>query len=210
MFQKIRHIIFDFGGVLLNIDYMKTEKAFQELGVLNFHEKYTQLAQTDLFDALETGKIEPIDFVQQLLSYCRPGTTTQQVIDAWNAMLLDLPLRRLQILEKLRNQFDIYLLSNTNMIHEEKFHHQLKLDHGVPHIGVFFDRFYFSHRIGMRKPHQEAFQFVLDQNNLLPEHTLFIEDSPQHIEGAQKLGIQTIHLTQGMTIEKDIFRPKHA
>ena len=80
---------------------------------------------------------------------------------------------------------------------------------GMPNLGVFFDRVYLSHRVGLRKPMKEIFQLVLDENSLKAEHTLFIDDSIQHIEGAKLLGIQTIHLKKGMTIEEDIFKPKN-
>jgi putative hydrolase of the HAD superfamily len=132
--------------------------------------------------------------------------TEQQVLDAWNAMLLDFPLRRLQILQQLRNYYDLFLLSNTNEIHEEVFNNTLMRQHGIPNIGVFFDKVYMSHRVGLRKPMREIFERVLDDNGLKAEQTLFIEDSPQHIATAKELGIQTIFITNGMTIEKDVFK----
>lgn len=207
--ENIRHIILDFGGVLLNIDYNLTERAFAELGIADFSEKYTQLKQTALFDRLETGRISRTDFITALKEMAGTHLSDHQILAAWNAMLLDLPLRRLQLLQQLRLHYDLFLLSNTNEIHEEAFNRTLKSLTGFDSMAVFFDRVYFSHRIGMRKPDKEVFQHILAENNLATEKTLFIDDSPQHIEGARALGIQTIFLEPGMTIEDNIFRPRH-
>jgi len=207
MIEGIKHIIFDLGGVLLNIDYAKTEHAFHQLGIKNFNAIYTQLNQSHLFDQFEIGAISSDEFIAQLKGQCRDGVTNEDIISAWNAMLLDFPLRRLQILQQLRIHFDLVLLSNTNSIHEQAFHQIIKRTHNVM-LPTFFDRVYLSHRVGLRKPDVAIFQQVLDECGFQPAATLFIDDSPQHIEGAKKLGIQTIHLTKGMTIEQDIFKPK--
>ncbi len=208
MIKGIKHIIFDLGGVLLNLDYGLTEQAFIDAGVKNFGQLYSQLQQSDLFDRWETGRMSRAEFIKAMQDASETPLTEAQVLHCWNAMLLDFPIRRLQILQQLRNHFDLFLLSNTNEIHEEVFNNTLMHDHGIPNIGVFFDRVYMSHRVGLRKPMPEIFLRVLEENNLKPEETLFIEDSPQHIEAANKLGIQTIFLTKGMTIEEDVFKPK--
>lgn len=207
MIKGIRHIIFDLGGVLLNIDYQLTEQAFVQLGIDNFSDIYSQLRQTNLFDELETGKISVTEFYTQLRNNGRIDAEDRQLEQAWNAMLLDMPLRRLQILQQLRIYHDLVLLSNTNEIHEAAFNKIISGTHGYT-LGAFFDRVYYSHRIGMRKPDTEVFEMILNENGFAAEHTLFIDDSPQHIEGAKKLGIQTIWLEKGMTIEEDIFKPR--
>ncbi len=208
MIRNIRHIIFDLGGVLLNIDYALTENAFREAGIGNFGAIYSQLQQTPVFDEFETGKIDEETFIMAMQQAAGCPITKEQIIAAWNAMLLDFPLRRLQILQQLRNYHDLFLLSNTNIIHETAFNNILMQEHRLPGLGVFFDRVYLSHRIGLRKPTKEIFSRVLEENGLLPEHTLFIDDSRQHIEGAKTLGIQTIFLEKGMTIEEHVFKPK--
>lgn len=206
--KNIRHIILDLGGVLLNIDYNKTEQAFTALGITDFAAKYSQLKQTELFDLLETGKIGRTEFLAGIRTMTGPQVTDDQIVSAWNAMLLDLPLRRLQILQQLQLHFDTFLLSNTNEIHEEAFLKTLKSLTGFDSLGVFFDKVYYSHRVGLRKPDAAIFRLILEQNGLTPEKTLFVDDSPQHIEGAKALGIQTILLEPGMTIEEHIFKPK--
>ncbi len=207
MIEGVKHIIFDLGGVLINLDYQRTADAFKEAGFENFNEIYSQLQQESLFDDLETGRIGADEFVKGIQRYS-DTITEEQVINAWNAMLLDFPIRRLQLLQQVRLHYDIVLLSNTNEIHEAAFNKILMDAHGHPNIGVFFDRAYFSHRLGLRKPMPEIFQLVLDENGFKAENTLFIDDSPQHIEGAKTLGIQTIYLEKGMTIEGNIFLKK--
>ncbi len=210
MIKGIKHIIFDLGGVLINLNYQATEQAFANIGLPNFNEIYTQLKQDTLFDDLETGKIDQEQFLKAMRAAAGVPLTNEQVLTAWNAMLLDFPLRRLQILQQLRLHYDLFLLSNTNEIHEEAFNKILYQAHGIPNIGVFFDKVYLSHRVGMRKPNADIFLRVLEDNGLRPEQTLFIDDTPQHIAGAQALGIQTIYLEKGMTIEEHIFKPLNA
>lgn len=206
MIKGIKHIIFDLGGVLLNIDYNLTEQAFVDAGITNFGELYAQLGQTELFDHLEIGKIGTDEFVEALQNISSVPLTREQILHAWNAMLLDFPVRRLQLLQQLRLYYDLVLLSNTNEIHEERFNKILMSDRGIPNIGVFFDRVYFSHRVGMRKPNKEIFERILEECSFKPEHTLFIDDSHQHIATAKELGIQTIYLEKGMTIEETVFK----
>jgi putative hydrolase of the HAD superfamily len=209
MIPGIRHIIFDLGGVLLNLDYSATERAFAELGITNFGALFSQLKQTPLFDDLETGRCSAADFVAALQRAAPElRLTEEQIISAWNAMLLDFPLRRLQLLQQLRLHYDLFLLSNTNEIHEAAFNEILFRTCGYGSIAHFFDKAYLSHRLGMRKPDTEVFLHILEENELKPEHTLFIDDSPQHIDAARSLGIQTIYLGPGMTIEDNIFLRK--
>lgn len=209
MLKNVRHIIFDLGGVLLNIDYRRTIKAFEDLGFENFDATYSQAAQNSLFDDLETGKITGTEFITSIQALSEKSLTTEQITSAWNSLILDFPLRRLQLLQQLRLYHDLFLLSNTNEIHEPAFNKVLSDSHGMPNVGVFFDKVYLSHRVGLRKPDKAIFELVLNENGLKAEHTLFIDDSPQHIETANSLGIQTIYLEKGMTIEEHVFLPKN-
>ena len=206
MMQGIQNIIFDLGGVIINLDYGRTEQAFIDAGITDFKERYTQLQQTPLFDQFEMGKISKDDFINTLIDMSPLPITEEDVVAAWNAMLLNFPLRRLQILQQLRLHHGLFLLSNTNELHELAFNQILYREHGMPNIGVFFDKAYLSHRVGLRKPMKEIFELVLNENGLEAGKTLFIDDSPQHIEGAISVGLQTIWLEKGMTMEHNIFR----
>lgn len=203
--QGIKNIIFDLGGVLLNINYQLTNKAFTDLGVKNFTELYSQFHANALFEDLETGRVSDEDFVAQLRPHIPGHVTDQQILDAWNAMLLDFPLARLQLLQQLRLHYNLYLLSNTNAIHLREVNKILEQSRGIPSLAAFFDKSYYSHLIGFRKPEKEAYQVILDENNLRPEETLFIDDTLPNVDAASHLGIQVIHLQAPKTI-LDIFR----
>lgn len=204
--QGIKHIIFDLGGVILNIDYKRTEQAFTALGVKDFSSLYSQFNANPLFEDLETGRVENDAFVTAMLPYLPEGTTPAAITGAWNAMLLDFPLARLQLLQQLRQHYSLYLLSNTNAIHLAAFNAILEKSRGIPSLDEFFDKSYYSHQIGYRKPEKEAYQVILDENNLQPAETLFIDDTLPNVEAARELGIQAIHLQAPRTI-LDVFRP---
>ncbi len=207
--QGIKNIIFDLGNVILNISYESTIKAFEKLGIENFKEKYSSLKQSSLFDDLETGKIDTTQFVSAIQGMSDTLLTHEQIINAWNAILLDLPenkisfpLRNLQLLQQLQLHYNTFLLSNTNEIHEVCYNKLLHDACGYDSLSVFFDKIYLSHRIGCRKPDAASFEYVLQDRNLKPSETLFIDDLEANILGAKKLGINTIHFTEGMQLEK--------
>jgi glucose-1-phosphatase len=201
----IKNIIFDLGNVILNISYEATIKAFEALGFTNFKEMYSSLQQSNLFDDLETGKINTEKFVSAIQSMSDRPLTHQQIINAWNAIILDFPIRNLQILQQLQLHNNIFLLSNTNEIHEACYNKLLMETCGYPTLSVFFDKIYLSHHVGMRKPNTEIYEHVLQDRNLKPSETLFIDDLEANINGAKKCGLQTIHFTNGMKLE-DVFR----
>jgi glucose-1-phosphatase len=205
--QNIKNIIFDLGNVILNIDYDAPVQAFKALGIHNFETIFSKAAQTNLADDIETGNISDADFIHHLLQLCNKGTTQQQVIDAWNAIIINFPLRRLQLLQQLQLHYNMYLLSNTNSLHEQCYNKLLFTTVGYNSLSIFFDKIYLSHHIHLRKPNVKAWQIILDENNLKPEETLFLDDSPQHIVAAKTLGIQCIHVTPENSME-DIFRNK--
>ena len=204
--QGIKNIIFDLGGVILNINYQLTSEAFQKLGVVNFDELYSQYHGSDLFNGLETGHVPVEDFLKEMHKHVPENVTDAQIIEAWNAMLLDFPLQRLQLLQQLRQHYGLFLLSNTNPIHLSHFNSILETSRGIPSLAAFFDKAYYSHEMGYRKPDSASYQLVLDENGLVPEETLFIDDTLPNIEGAKIVRLQTIHLQAPKSI-LDIFKP---
>lgn len=197
---NIKNIIFDFGGVILNLDYQLTEDAFKALGLTKFAEFYTQFNQNHLFDQLETGKIEPDAFRKAIREHLGKSLSDDTIDTAWNAMLLNHPKERLDLLLALKPHFRTFMLSNTNAIHYDAFRKALWDEHQIDGLDQFFEKDYYSHLIQLRKPHPETFQWVLDQHGLKAEETLFIDDSPQHIEGAKQAGLQAYHLQKGEEI----------
>jgi glucose-1-phosphatase len=192
--NKYKNIIFDLGGVILNIDYMLAVKAFNNLGLPDFERFFSQAQQKQLFDLYEKGQISSADFRKELKTYCKTGVDDTTIDAAWNAMLLDLPQERLDLLKRYKNSHRTFLLSNTNEIHIDTFNIYLQNNLNIPDMVGYFEKLYLSYKVGMRKPDAEIFELILSENNLNPSETLFIDDSIQHIESANKLGIQTYWL----------------
>ena len=190
--KNIKSIIFDLGAVLLNIDYKKTIDEFEKLGVDNSSIFYSKKTQNPIFSLLECGKISEKNFVKEIQKYCNQAEYNK-IIFAWNALLLDLPHKRVQLLKTVKQHYNIFLLSNTNSIHISEFRNQIGENRYLDFYNTF-DKVYYSHKIGFRKPNKEAYQIILEENNLNAEEVFFIDDSPQHIEGAKKIGMQTYHL----------------
>lgn len=186
--------IFDLGGVILNINYEKTITAFKELGITDFENFFTQAAQTKLFDRFDTGDISPDEFRQQLRNISGIHLTDQQIDHAWNAMLLDLPPNRIKLLEEVRKNYRTFLLSNTNAIHYPVYMNYMKQHHDINDLSTLFEKQYLSFQLGMRKPNRNIFERVIQENNLSPEKTLFIDDSKQHVHGARQTGLQALWL----------------
>lgn len=201
--QNIQNIIFDLGGVILNIDYLLTEKAFIELGFTDFPKLYSQLQQSNLFDLYETGKISTDYFIESIKQH-QPNLKNEQIINAWNAMLLDLPLERLEYIKLLQQHFNVFLFSNTNELHEAAFNQEVKRVTQQESLDPFFDEVFLSHKIGFRKPNKDGFLHIINKQKLDIANTLFVDDSPQHIQGAQELGLQTLYLPKGKYLTEEL------
>ncbi|MDG1190243.1 MAG: HAD family phosphatase [Flavobacteriales bacterium] len=189
--KDIKNILFDLGGVLYHIDYNLTKVAFEKLGVNDFNTHYSQQQQNKLFDNLETGKISSKEFISKMLEII-PHSKQEDIVDAWNALLLGFTKENLKLLECLSGKYKLYLLSNTNAIHIEKINSELQDRFGRAALGEFFEKTYLSHEIGRRKPDIETFEWLLKDAGIKAEETLFIEDSIQHVESADKVGIKTV------------------
>ena len=198
--EKVEAVIFDLGGVILNIDYNRTADAFRALGLANFDDVYSQLCQTDLFDRFETGQVSSFHFINRLLDQLPRGCNGNQVVHAWDAMILDFPQERLDFLMELKQRRRIFLLSNTNDIHMDAVRRALEKTTGHKRLEDYFERVYLSCEMGLRKPDPAIFLRVCSEQGLDPAATLFIDDSPQHVEGAKAAGLQAVYLQPGMEI----------
>lgn len=191
--KKCKAIIFDLGAVILNINYQNTIDEFTKLGVNNAATFYSKKVQTNLFNQIETGMISSNEFLKALQKETK-NANINQVEKAWNAMLLDLPEERIQLIEKLKkNNYSIYLLSNTNAIHIDAIKKQLGERKWLAFCKLF-DKMYLSHELGLRKPDVKIFEYILNEQKLKAEEVFFIDDSPQHIASAKKIGIHCHHL----------------
>jgi HAD superfamily hydrolase (TIGR01509 family) len=198
---QIKNIIFDLGGVIINLDIPKTISEFNKLSNQPFESIYNQLQQTPVFDLFDKGQITEKDFFVELKKALQNDVTDEELLFAWNAMLLDFPKHRLELLSKLKPNYRLFLLSNTNESHVLEFEKTLFVSHGYQNLEPFFEKVYYSCRMNQRKPNADIFESVLNENNLIAEETLFIDDSPQHVEGALTLGVKARLLEKNNEVE---------
>lgn len=184
-------VILDFGGVLYDIDYDAPVRAFAALGVEDFAGLYKQAAQSPEFDDLECGRIAPEAFYQFMEAHCAPGTTRQQVIDAWNCILIGMHRSRMALVQALGKQTRLYIFSNTNVIHAHVFEAWIESHYGLSAFRSAFEGIHYSHEMGARKPDPMAFKSLCARHGVAPECSLFIDDSKQHVEGALVAGLET-------------------
>lgn len=195
--MEVKNIILDFGGVLLDIDYQLTEKAFIDLGCNNFREIYSQAMQTNIFDDFETGKISEDMFFEQLKIIINlHHLSTNELKDAWNAMLIGFRADVYLMLQELKKKYRLFLLSNTNETHITAFEKLLQKVCPVSDFENLFEKVYYSCRIHQRKPDIGCFQYVLKDATISAAETVFIDDSIQHIEGGNNAGIKAYWLQE--------------
>jgi glucose-1-phosphatase len=197
--NNIKNIIFDLGGVILNIDIKRTENALQKLGIENFSQYLKQSHLISFFKEYEAGKIDDSTFIGKIQSLSTNVLKDDAVIDAWNALLLDFPQERIELLRELKKKYRLFLLSNTNAIHHKQFQQQL-FEQSGSYLEDLFEKTYYSHTIGLCKPDVAAFEIVIKENNLDPAETIFVDDTEANMPGAKQAGLQVYHLTSGKTV----------
>ena len=196
------HLLFDFGGVIIDIDYDATPAAMRRLSRAGSTIAFSQASQAELFDRFETGHLTPAEFRTGLRTAYNLDATDAEVDAAWQAMLLDVPPERLALIDELRRQgHQTALLSNTNALHIAEINQRLAAKFGFENgIADVLDRVFYSQEVGLRKPGEEIFRHALREMNWRPEDVLFIEDSPQHIATARRLGLRVLHLAPPLTL----------
>ncbi|MBP7510622.1 MAG: HAD family phosphatase [Bacteroidia bacterium] len=186
--MAIKNLLFDLGAVILNLDQEKTLRAFKRLGA----DLDSLNTESSLFTDFETGKITSDFFIHTLQTNLKGKASAQEILDAWNAMLLDLPTFRIDMLKELKKDYRLFLLSNTNTIHIDAVYKT----HGKIIFDELFETCYLSHEIGHRKPHVACYQFVMDDAKIKACETLFVDDNKANIRGANDAGLNTIWAQQ--------------
>lgn len=197
----VNTIIFDFGDVFIDKNNEAKTQRFAELGLKDWP---PSLANMEMM--LETGRIDEATFLDGIQQYI-PKATIRQIRDAWNCGIGDFPLYRLEFLQKLSANYKLFLLSNTDPIHIDKF----ERDAGASFYSDFyrcFERVYFSHEIGYRKPDEEAFYYLINKHELQPKRTLFIDDKKFNTDAAAALGFKVWHLNPAEEDIVDLFDKK--
>ena len=189
--QNIQTLIFDLGGVIINL---KTEQEWLEEDLLpNFQpEKLQSLQQKQYFQQFETGNVSVPDFKQQLKEIAvNKNITEEEVVHHWNGILKEIPKHRVDVLKQLSKKYKLILLSNTNHIHMDFIRNYMVAEFGEDILQGNFHTCYYSQEIGLRKPHKEIYEFVLQQQGITASESLFLDDKPENLSEPEKLGIHT-------------------
>lgn len=197
----INTIIFDFGDVFINLDKQATINSLKKLGLSQWDEDLNQLNLQ-----FEKGQISQENFLLGIQKHI-PNASIDEILNAWNAILLDFPLRRLEFIQKLSKKYRLFLLSNTDAIHIETF----ERENGVSFYSDFyqcFEKIYFSFEMGMRKPDAEIFNYLLKKHDLSAKRTLFVDDKKENTDVALSLGFQVWNLQVGKEDVVELFSKK--
>lgn len=197
----INTIIFDFGNIFIDLNTVGFEKAFRDLGLTEWHDDLDELNKR-----FEIGKATELEFIQGFQKYL-PQASIDEIRAAWNTVLGDFPLERLEFLQSLKGKYRLFLLTNTDMIHIEHFEHK----EGMSFTRDFyncFEKVYYSYELGIRKPNVEVFKMLLHKHELSPRRTLFVDDRKDNTDAAAYLGIEVWNLKVGEEVVTDLFTKK--
>lgn len=195
--DKIKNIIFDYGNVIFEINFPKAQAAIAKLGINNVEEFFAHKNHNTLFDDFEMAKISADEFRAGIRKAANnPALTNQEIDDAWNSLLIGVSGNNHDVLLEVKKHYRTFLLSNNNEIHYNWIIDHIKKGYNLANYDDFFEKAYFSQQMKLRKPNIDIFEQVIRENNLDPNETLFIDDSPQHIAGAKKAGLHTLTMNR--------------
>lgn len=198
--KKIKHIVFDLGGVIVTLDPQFTTIEFSILSGKDAHEINHFPIMYPVFNQFEKGEIDNVAFRKEMRRLLEVDASDATIDMCWNAMIVEVLKIRLEWLKTLKETYHVSILSNTNDIHISYVHEILKEKYDLKDFSTLVDNVYYSHEIKMRKPDSDIYQQVLDNAPYLPEETLFLDDNLENIEEAAALGIRTIHITEPKNI----------
>lgn len=192
---SVKNLIFDLGGVILDLSVEHTLNAFSSLSKIDV-EKVKRIFVTSAgFEDYEKGTLDDNGFRDFIRKAYAINVDDMAIDSCWNAMLRGIPEIKLDLLLRLQSEFRVFLLSNTNGIHLHHINEVMLPSMGGKALDNYFHKAYYSHRLCKRKPDADIFEQVIEENHLVPEQTLFLDDNALNIEGAQSVGLKTIHVT---------------
>ncbi len=194
-FSGIEAVAFDIGDVLVDISYAQAVSRFQSLSNVDFQKVLSYSNQFEMFNQYERGELTTSDFVAQLKKHLRDDVTEEQILSAWNSMLVHFPPRKIDLLMRLKSQYRLFALSNINELHVNEVNRRVQLTYGVAPFSSFFEAAIYSNEVGMRKPEAGIYEHLIKKANIDPANILFIDDKLENILAAKNQGISTIHLT---------------
>ena len=203
MDKKIRNIVFDLGGVLVDLDFKAAINGLQKAGFANVKEQLQAFDREGIFQKFELGEMSADEFRSAIRENSTVSLTDEEVDGLWNAMLLEVPREKLELILHLRGKYMVYLLSNTNSIHWDYVCKNAFNYRGF-RVNDYFEETFLSYEMHLAKPDKAIFEKVLEEANLLPEETIFIDDSEANCKAASELGIHTHHYHIGEDL-KEIF-----
>lgn len=191
--KNLKNIIFDYGNVIFEINFKRTQNALLQLGISNVETFFAHKNHHQLFDDFETNHISASQFRTGIRKAAHNNDLTdQQIDDAWNSLLIGVSANNHEVLLEMKTKYRTFLLSNNNEIHYNWIIKHINENYGIDNYDNYFEKAYFSHLMNLRKPNVNIFEQVIKENKLNPSETLFIDDSPQHLEGAKKAGLNTL------------------
>jgi putative hydrolase of the HAD superfamily len=197
---QIKHIIFDLGKVIINVDTDETMKSIARRGISNLEEIQTELLASDTYFKLETGAISPDEFRSAVRNVVDIPYTDDEIDADWNAMLLDIPPERVKFMTRLKSKYKLYLLSNTNHIHWLSYDRYFQDHFDYPSINTFFTHCWYSYLMGVRKPDTEIFRMVMEEGGFQAGEVAFVDDLKENVDAAATQGMTPVHLPPGVEI----------
>lgn len=200
-FKNIKNILFDFGGVIVNLNRQNAINRFKEIGFEDIENYLTDFRQKGIFLQYETGEIDRENFLKEFRKLGNNNATMEEIDSAWLAFLLDIPEYKYQLLKDLRKKYNVYMLSNTNPSVAGWAHSPAFSPEGDS-VDKYFDKCYLSFELGCAKPDRKIFDLIIQDSGMIPEETLFFDDGPANIEIAKELGFQVYLTDQAEDLRK--------
>ena len=201
MDKNIKNIVFDLGGVLINLDFERAFEAFKKAGFENIEEQLQSFNREGIFEQFELGEISQEEFRSAIREKAKIALTDQEIDDMWNLVLLDIPREKLELILDLRGKYMVYLLSNTNKTHWD-YTCKNAFNYRGFRVEDYFEETFLSFEMHIIKPNKAIFETMLSEANLLAEETLFIDDSEANCKAAQEVGIHAHHYHIGDDLSK--------
>ncbi len=191
MTKQLKNLIFDFGGILINLDYEQTYNELRSL--FNLPQGPFSAYYQNILDEYEMGYFDEASFIHRLQRSVEHIVSERHIVDAWNAMLLDIPIERLHFVKELRKSYNVYLLSNTNHTHLQYVRREVLASMGIDQFEEeHFIKAYYSHEIKYRKPNHDIYQYVIKDSGINPGESLFIDDNLDNVRGAREVGLLAV------------------
>jgi putative hydrolase of the HAD superfamily len=198
---QFKNLIFDIGNVIVDIDYAVPIREFQKLAITDFASIVSYSKQHHIFDSFEKGQLSVDAFHAELRKFLRPDVTDEQILAAWNSILISYPKHKFDLLTRLKNTYKVFALSNINETHVRAINEAVRAQFGAKAFSDYFHTAYYSNEVGFRKPELEIYQLLLDKENLNPAETFFVDDKPENVEAAKLLGLNAYELKHPTELE---------